>query len=108
MTILDGLREIESAFPVFSCSYSGCLRAMLDGMPFDHDGMEHRRKLHNILCQNIEEFLEQFPELEEHDRQIVCDLQMSPIRAHILQTKREFDCYREIMDRWTVSTSQAQ
>jgi hypothetical protein len=98
MTILEGVRKIDSAFPIFSYNDEGHIWATLDEMPFDPEGMQRRRNWHNNLYQNIMEFLEEFPELEQIDRQIICDLRMNPIREHVLQTKSKFDCYCESLD----------
>jgi hypothetical protein len=87
MTILEGVRKIDSAFPIFSYNDEGHIWATLDEMPFDPEGMQRRRNWHNNLYQNIMEFLEEFPELEQIDRQIICDLRMNQFESTFCRPK---------------------
>ncbi len=103
LTLADIVSSIDSAFPIFSFGERYIDDAL--NFPFDQEGMRRRWDWYDRLSKNVLEFLGQrYPELGQRGCSIICDLQMSRIREKIMQAESEFDCYREILLRYTSGT----
>jgi hypothetical protein len=83
--------RIENEFPAFSSD-----EGYIETFSFDHEGMERRWMIFDLLSKNVWEFLKEFPELGPCERWIICDEQMSKLRAEITRIQTKFDCYCEL------------
>jgi len=100
MNLLEGVNRLENEFDILSFTHASYLWAKLDGMPFTEEGMQQRWEWCNDLYRRLMKCLErEFPKLKQHERQIVCDFRMHPIREHVERTESEFRCYREILEK---------
>ena len=98
MNPLDYVAKIDNAIPILSGGDSAHLWAAVDGLSFDSEEIRQPWFWFSGLCREVMKFLEGFPELEPHERQIVCDFRMYPIRKRIEQAEAAFRSYEEMLE----------
>jgi hypothetical protein len=98
MALLDYVVKINNAIPMLSESYAAHLWATVDGLSFDAEEILQPWSWYNDFYREVMKCSEGFPELEPHERRIICDFVMYPIRERIERAEAKFRCYNEMLE----------
>lgn len=93
MTLPDYVIKINNAIPMAH------LWATVDGLSFDAEEIRQRWFRYNDFYREVMKCSEGFSELEPHERRIICDFVMYPIRERIERTEAAFRCYNEMLEK---------
>jgi hypothetical protein len=99
MTLPDYVGKINNAISMLSDSYAAHLWATVDGLSFDAEEILQPWFWYSNFCREVMKCSEGFPELEPHERRLICDFVMYPIRERIERAEAEFRCYNEILEK---------
>lgn len=98
MTLLDYVVKINSAVPMLSDSYAAHLWATVDGLSFDAEEIRQPWFWYSSFYREVMNCSEGFPELGPHERRIISDFVMFPIRRRIERAEAAFRCYSEMLE----------
>jgi len=99
MTLLDYVAKINNAIPMLSDSYAAHLWATVDGLSFHAEEIRQPWFWYDDFYREVMKCSEMFPEVKPHERRIICDFVMHPIRERIERAEAEFRCYNEILEK---------